>query len=395
MHIEDPVPNPYILCLISLGCILLTGIFSIGKIIISSNEKDVKKVNHQFTTLYWLALLVQFIGFFTAMLLPFPKWASGLIYLYLDLILGIQLPKRFTYSHLQKANKWMPVIHFFTSVFSVFTFFIPIQSLPEKEDVDEEDIRNMLQQASEENIDQPQKEFIENVFDLDDTSIEEICTHRSQVVSLSLQDDENVWKKIILENRHTFYPIIDHENDDVIGVLDTRDYFRLDDFHQKNILTCAMDKPLFVSENIKGDDLLHEMKNHKTYFAIVLDEYGGMTGIVTLHDILETLLGEMHEIGDVIEPKDIQKINENKWRIYGLADIEEVEKALHIQLSDTEYDTFGGYILGSYGHIPSDGTQFAIELNHLNISILEIKNHRVGLTIVEKIKNEEPKEDQN
>ena len=381
---DDSVPRLFIIVL----CILLTGLFSIGKIIISDDEKDAKQVNRQFVTLYWLALLTQFIGLICAIQLPYPIWLTLPIYLYLDLILGIQIPKHYTYSNLQSANSFLPIIHFFTSVFSIFTFFLPIQALPEKEDVSEEDIREMLQAASEESIDQPQKEFIENVFELDDTSIEEICTHRSQVVSLFLEDDEKTWKQIIHENRHTFYPIVDHENEDVIGVLDTRDYFRLSDFSQANVLAKAKDDPLFVTENIKVDDLLLEMKNQKTYFAIVLDEYGGMTGIVTLHDILETLLGEMHEVGDVVDPEDIQKVSENQWRIYGLADIEEVAEELQVELPLEDYDTFGGYVLGSYGHIPSDGTQFNIELNDLKISVLEIKNHRIGLTLVQKLKRD-------
>ena len=384
MLTDDPVPNLLIIAV----CIGLTALFSIGKIIISDEETDTKQINRQFVTLYWLALLSQFIGLLSAWHLPYPFWITLPAYLYIDLIFGIQIPKHYTYSNLQKANSFLPAIHFFTSLFSIFTFFLPLQALPEKEDVSEEDIREMLQAASEESIDQPQKEFIENVFDLDDTSIEEICTHRSQVISLYIEDNEETWKKVIHENRHTFYPIIDRENEDVIGVLDTRDYFRLDDLSQTNILNKAKDKPLFVTENIKVDDLLLEMKNQKTYFAIVLDEYGGMTGIVTLHDILETLLGEMHEEGDVIEPVDIQKINENQWRIYGLADIEEVSEELQVELPIEEYDTFGGYVLSSYGHIPSDGTQFNIELDVLKISVLEIKNHRIGMTLVQKIDKE-------
>ena len=380
MLTDDPVPHLFIIIL----CIGFTGLFSIGKIIISDENVDTKQVNRQFVTLYWLALVSQFIGLIMALALPYPWWLTVPIYLYIVLIFGIQIPKHYTYSNLQSANSFLPIIHFFTSLFSIFTFFLPIQALPEKEDVSEEDIREMLHAVSAESIDQPQKEFIENVFDLDDTSIEEICTHRSQVVSLFMEDNEATWKKVIHENRHTFYPIIDRGNEDVIGVLDTRDYFRLNDFSQANVLAKAKDEPLFVTENIKVDDLLLEMKNQKTYFAIVLDEYGGMTGVVTLHDILETLLGEMHEVGDVIDPKDIQKINDHQWRIYGLADIEEVAEELEVELPLEDYDTFGGYILGSYGHIPSDGTQFNIELKELKISVLEIKNHRIGLTLVQK-----------
>ena len=118
---------------------------------------------------------------------------------------------------------------------------------------------------------------------------------------------------------------------------------------------------------------------------MVLDEYGGMTGIVTLHDIIETILGEMHEVDDEIEPEEIDPINENQWRIYGLADLDEVQKKLGVPLPVEEYDTFSGYVLGSYGHIPQDGTKFDIVLGPLDIHVKEIKNHRIGQTIVTKL----------
>ena len=114
----------------------------------------------------------------------------------------------------------------------------------------------MINAASEsENIDEPQKDIIENVFELDDTSIEEICTHRSQVVSLSLDENDQTWKRIIHDNRHTFYPVTGKDDDDIVGILDTRDYFRLEDTCQANVLKHAVDQPLFVSENVKVDHL--------------------------------------------------------------------------------------------------------------------------------------------
>lgn len=174
----------------------------------------------------------------------------------------------------------------------------------------------------------------------------------------------------------------------MIGVLDTRDYFRLDDTSKECVLAHAVDHPLFISENGKVDDVFNEMKSQKTYFAIILDEYGGMTGIVTLHDIIETLLGEMYEPEDEIEPEDIVSLGENKWEIYGFADLKDVQEELKIELPVDDYDTFGGYVLGSYGHIPSDGTTITVDLPQLRVEVKEILNHRVGKTIVEKIKGE-------
>ena len=236
--------------------------------------------------------------------------------------------------------------------------------------------------------------MFDNVFEFDDTSVEEICTHRSEVVCLYLEDDMDQWKQVIHDNRHTFYPICQEDEDDVVGVLDTRDYFRMDAQNQDYILAHAVDKPLFVLENTKADDCFMEMKKRKYYFAIVIDEYGGMSGIVTLHDIVETILGEMYEEEDEEEPEEIQKLDQNSFRIYGSASLEDVQKELNIPLPVQDYDTFGGYLLSSYGSVPDDGEQFDIHFDHMDVTVKEMKNHRVMETIVNVIQNEEENKDE-
>ena len=126
---------------------------------------------------------------------------------------------------------------------------------------------------------------------------------------------------------------------------------------------------------------------------IVLDEYGGMTGIITLHDIIETLLGEMNEVDDEIPPVEIQRIDDNQWYILGSADLEEVQEALNIELPIDEYETFSGYALSQLGRIPDDGTQLEIDLDTMIINVREIKNHRIGQTIVY-IKEKEKEENE-
>lgn len=281
---------------------------------------------------------------------------------------------------------------FISTLFSWISWLFSFETEIEDETVSEEDIRELINTGSE--IEQPQKEFIENVFELDDTSVEEICTHRSKVITLDLDQSIDEWKQIIHDNRHTFYPICGKDDDDIIGVLDTRDYFRIDgELNQDIIINKAVDKPFFVAENTKADTCFHEMKNRKTYFAIVLDEYGGMTGIITLHDIIETLLGEMNEVDDEIPPVEIQRIDDNQWYILGSADLEEVQEALNIELPVDEYETFSGYALSQLGRIPDDGTQLEIDLDTMIINVREIKNHRIGQTIVY-IKEKEKEENE-
>lgn len=370
---------------LSILCVALYGFFTFGQTAIADDPDQVFKQTSK--TILWLKLLALCAGLFfclrSRVVNPYIELA---LYLYIVFIFGELLPCRWASTHEALCERSLPLFCSIARVFALFTFLIPIDPKPVKEKISEEDIREMINAASEsENIDEPQKDIIENVFELDDTSIEEICTHRSQVVSLSLDENDQTWKRIIHDNRHTFYPVTGKDDDDIVGILDTRDYFRLEDTCQANVLKHAVDQPLFVSENVKVDHLFFEMKNHRTYFAVVLDEYGGMTGIVTLHDIIETILGEMHEVDDEIEPEEIDPINENQWRIYGLADLDEVQKKLGVPLPVEEYDTFSGYVLGSYGHIPQDGTKFDIVLGPLDIHVKEIKNHRIGQTIVTKL----------
>ena len=273
-----------------------------------------------------------------------------------------------------------------------FTFFLRFEVEKEQEDYSEEDIYEVINSGG---VEPSQKEFIENLFEFDDTPVEEICTHRSEVVCLYLNDDKETWKKTILENRHTLYPVCDEDNDDVVGILDTRDYFRLDSIEQDNVINKAMDQPFFISQNMKADVLLKEMKIKKVYFAVLLDEYGGMTGIVTLHDIIETLLGEIQEDDDIDEPDPIQQIDADQFRIYGQADIEDVEKALGISLEDEDCDTFGGYILNHYGQIPDEGSHFKVNLDLMDVYVKEVKNHRIGQTIVQIKRNEEEKQNES
>ena len=156
-----------------------------------------------------------------------------------------------------------------------------------------------------------------------------------------------------------------------------------------------MDQPFFISQNMKADVLLKEMKIKKVYFAVLLDEYGGMTGIVTLHDIIETLLGEIQEAADIDEQDPIQQIDADQFRIYGQADIEDVEKALGISLEDEDCDTFGGYILNHYGQIPDEGSRFRDNRGLMDVYVKEVKKHRIGQTIVQIKRNEEEKQNES
>ena len=361
---------------------------------IVSTNKEIEDESYKYqATLKWLSLCMEIFGIVMSVIYLQPMIHTPLLYIvvlllaYAYILLSDLLPRKFANAHLNQFEKpFMSIAKGIQSLCTPFTFFLRFEVEKEQEDYSEEDIYEVINSGG---VEPSQKEFIENLFEFDDTPVEEICTHRSEVVCLYLNDDKETWKKTILENRHTLYPVCDEDNDDVVGILDTRDYFRLDSIEQDNVINKAMDQPFFISQNMKADVLLKEMKIKKVYFAVLLDEYGGMTGIVTLHDIIETLLGEIQEDDDIEEPDPIQQIDADQFRIYGSADIEDVEKTLGISLEDEDCDTFGGYILNHYGQIPDEDSHFKVSLDLMDVYVKEVKNHRIGQTIVQIKQKEE------
>ena len=378
---------------------ILNILFSMTSSIVSTN-KEIEDDSYKYqATLKWLSLCMEVFGIVMSVIYLQSLIHGPLLYVvvlllvYVYILLSDLLPRKFANAHSDKFEKtFMSIAKGIQSLFTPFTFFLRFEVEKEQEDYSEEDIYEVINGGG---VEPSQKEFIENLFEFDDTPVEEICTHRSEVVCLYLNDDKETWKKTILENRHTLYPVCDEDNDDVVGILDTRDYFRLDSIEQDNVINKAMDQPFFISQNMKADVLLKEMKIKKVYFAVLLDEYGGMTGIVTLHDIIETLLGEIQEDDDIDEPDPIQQIDSDQFRIYGQADIEDVEKALGISLEDEDCDTFGGYILNHYGQIPDEGSHFKVSLDLMDVYVKEVKNHRIGQTIVQIKRKEEGKQNES
>lgn len=378
---------------------ILNILFSMTSSIVSTN-KEIEDESYKYqATLKWLSLCMEVFGIVMSVIYLQSLIHGPLLYVvvlllvYVYILLSDLLPRKIANAHLDQFEKtFMSIAKGIQSVFTPFTFFLRFEVEKEQEDYSEEDIYEVINGGG---VEPSQKEFIENLFEFDDTPVEEICTHRSEVVCLYLNDDKETWKKTILENRHTLYPVCDEDNDDVVGILDTRDYFRLDSIEQDNVINKAMDQPFFISQNMKADVLLKEMKIKKVYFAVLLDEYGGMTGIVTLHDIIETLLGEIQEDDDIEEPDPIQQIDADQFRIYGQADIEDVEKALGISLEDEDCDTFGGYILNHYGQIPDEGSHFKVSLDLMDVYVKEVKNHRLGQTIVQIKRKEEGKQNES
>lgn len=258
-----------------------------------------------------------------------------------------------------------------------------------EEQVTEEEIRIMLSEGSQQGtIAKDETEIIQNVFDFDDTSAEQICTHRIDVLSLNYEDSLNTWEELIFNSRHTYYPVYGKNTDNIVGILNTRDYFRTSIKTKESILKNALETPWFVPENRKANVLFQEMKKSRHYFAVLIDEYGGMSGIITLHDLMEALVGDLYEEEDDLQRPEILKTDENTWNILGSASLDDVAKALDIKLPVERYDTYNGYVCDIIGRIPASGENFACEADGLMIQVHTIVNHCIGESTVQVIQKE-------
>ena len=269
---------------------------------------------------------------------------------------------------------------------------------PNEEDaVTEGEVLTLVDEAHEDgSIDEYNKELIENIFEFDDLTAGEIATHRMDITMLSIEDTVEDWESTINNSRFSRYPVYTESVDNIIGILDARAYFRLENKERDAILREAVTPAYFVPETVKADVLFKNMKAKKESFAVVLDEYGGVRGIITLTDLVECIVGEFTENDeDESEEELITVLEENKWQINGTAAIADVEDAIGIKIEDEDSDTFGGYVLGIYGSGPDDGSTFDLSTESLNISIESIKDHKIEKAIVSiKEQNEEPEDEE-
>lgn len=257
-----------------------------------------------------------------------------------------------------------------------------------EEQICEEDIRMMVETGGETGaINKDEQNFIQNVFEFDDLSVGEILTHRTDLTMLWLEDSDEIWEKVICNSSFSRYPVCDGSPDRVVGVLNAKVYLREKDKSRDNIMCSALEPAYFVPETVKADVLFRNMKQTHNTFAVVLDEYGGLTGVVTIQDLIEELVGELQEnpsISETAEPQ-IRQLDCDTWEISGNAELDEIERAIGITF-DTEYiNTFTGYIFDRLKGIPNDGkTNIELKLDNISVTIKEIKDHQVILAEIKR-----------
>lgn len=332
-----------------------------------------------------------------------------LVLSYFTLVFGELVPKRLAMKNPEKLGLGMsgfilgisklfaPLVWTLNASTNGILTLLGVSPENEEDTVTEEEILMMSDAGAEKGtIDEVENRIIKNVFAFDDMTAEQICTHRTDVSVLWAEDSSETWEETIHRTRHSVFPICGESVDNVIGTLNAKDFFRLEDKSKENIMKNIVREPYFVHENMKADRLFAHMKqNDADHFAVVVDEYGGMSGIITVTDLVEQLVGEFAD-DDLDEPSlKFERLSENEWIVPGITPLSEVAEELEIILPADKYDTFGGYVIAMLGEIPKDGTQAHLDSDGLSIDVLEIKHHRIEKCRTVKLAEDNSAADEN
>ncbi len=266
----------------------------------------------------------------------------------------------------------------------------PILNLLHREDeVSEDEIMAMVEEGEESGaIETAEKELIENIFQFNNTTAWDVMIHRTDMVTLSLEDGDDTILDTIRQSGLSRFPVYKDNIDDIVGILSTREY----------LLNAALDKPLplkqllrpayFVPESVRADVLFRDMQSKKVHMALVVDEYGGTSGLVTLEDLLEEIVGNIYDEFDPQDEQEIIPLEDGLWRVSGSADLEELAEVVGIELpqdQELDFDTLGGLVFAHLSVIPQDGSRPVVEAMGLRIRVEELCERRVEWALVEKL----------
>ena len=331
-----------------------------------------------------------------------------IILAYFNLVLGELVPKRLGMKKTEKvaratvglvsgvARVFRPLIWFLSKSTNAVLRLMGIDPSAEEEEVSEDEIRMMVDLGEEQGaIEATEKELIENIFEFNNTTAEDVMVHRTDMVMLWVDDTAEEIINTIRESGMSRFPVYEENADDIVGILSTREYLLNAQLAHPKTLRELLRPAYFVPESVRTDVLFRDMQSKKVHLSIVVDEYGGTSGLVTLEDLLEEIVGNIYDEFDPQEEKDIEQLEENLWKIAGSCSLDQVAEALDIEFDDDEEsDTLGGLVYTQLSMIPEDGTQLEVDTHDLHIKVTEITDRRVEWTLVSKtISEEEPAEE--
>lgn len=332
-----------------------------------------------------------------------------LIMSYFSLVLGELVPKKIAMNKPEKmafmaapilifvAKVTKPVVRFLAFSTNTVLKLIGIDPHADEEVVTEEEIRMMVDVGGEKGvIEDTQIEMINNIFEFDDIDVADIMTHRTDMVCID--DDEPLSEavKLSIENGFSRIPVYEEDPDDIVGIVYIKDFLKYvgTSLPKTKTVKDMMRPAYYVPETKRCGELFTEMTEKRVQMAVVVDEYGGTAGIVTLEDLLESIVGNIQDEYDH-EDEEISIINDTTFEIDGITDIEEVEEHIGKTLPEGDYDTIGGYIISVLGFLPEDGQMNEVQFENVKFTVLNVEERRIGKVKVEILPESKTENDEN
>ena len=307
---------------------------------------------------------------------------------YFTLIFGELVPKRIAMKYSEKiAFATVKIIRTISIVTSPFVKFLTFStnvvskifgvSGDEEETVTEEEIRMMVDVGEEKGtIDKIEKEMINNVFEFDDKIVSEIMIPRTEMFAVDANSTiSEVIEELAEDGRYSKIPVYEEDLDEITGIVYVKDIL-MSQKNKNNKIKGLVKEAYYVSESKLITELFEEMRQNKKQIAIVIDEYGGTSGMVTMEDILEEIVGEIYDEYDEVTNK-FEKLDENTYRLDGSLAVYEVEKILEVDIPEGEYDTLSGYLIEQLGAIPKDKEKHTVETEKVTYYIEKCKDKRI------------------
>ena len=247
----------------------------------------------------------------------------------------------------------------------------------DEETVTEEEIRMMVDVGEEKgSIEEEEKELINNVFEFNDKVVSEIMIHRKDIYAIDINSDISNILEELDEYKYSRIPVYEDSVDNIVGMLFIKDLLASVSKKEKIKISNLLRAAYFVSENKPINELFKDLQRNKHQLAIVLDEYGGTAGLITMEDIIEELVGNIFDEYDE-EEKEFEKIDDNTFMINGSVSIHDLRKILEVEIPEGEYDTLSGYLIEELGRIPSDNEKPVIETKRVTYKVEEYEEKRI------------------
>ncbi|WRS28280.1 hemolysin family protein [Oscillospiraceae bacterium MB08-C2-2] len=319
---------------------------------------------------------------------------------YFTLVLGELVPKRIAMNNAEKISFSVigplavlyvvvrPFVALLSRSTNAILKLVGIDPNQKPEAVTEEEIRMMIDVGNENgNIEESNKDMINNIFEFDDRTVIETMTHRTEMTAVDIEDSLEEIVEVATSTGYSRIPVYEEDPDSILGILYVKDLLTL--VMQKDVdsfdIRAHLREPLYVLESTNCKQLLKEFQERKVQMAIVIDEYGGTSGLVTMEDLLESIVGNIQDEYDD-EDEEIAAVNENCYLVDGLTTVEDVGKYFNIRFADDEdFETIGGYVLNQLGYIPSEEEHPSVQIGDIVFTVSEMDERRISKLHVERV----------